>query len=156
MTLPTSKTIDPKEKRALCEVWQKTLAHFGIHRGISMLEELEIARALQKWDFDFVELALFGARHEQKNGDFDPAKYISVRRVLGKDARGQDKADYFANIGAVKRAEAHNGIEAKAARAAEAEKSETRVPGPEASAKIREIMQGLARPTGRDQDGEKK
>ena len=141
MSLPTSKTIDPKEKRALCEVWQKTLAHFGIHRGISMLEEIEITRALQKWDFDFVELALFGARHEQKNGDFDPAKYISIRRVLGKDARGQDKADYFANIGSQRRASQTNLAEQKRETSEVSEAD--RVPGPEAAARIREIANSL-------------
>lgn len=130
------------ELHACCQTWQKTLEHFGIHRGISPLEEIEIARSLQRWkNFDFVEHALYGAMFEEKTTCFDPAKHVSIRRVLGKDDQGQDRADKFANLGYQRRHIEKRTEEEKTKRAEEPGMTPT---GPnEAAAKIREIAQGV-------------
>jgi hypothetical protein len=83
--------------------WKKTLETLGIRRSINIREEMEIGRAVQKWGAEFVELALFGARHEPKTEHFDPRNFVSLRRIFGKDKQGHDLIDRFANLGSQKR-----------------------------------------------------
>lgn len=103
------------------------------------MEELEITRALQSQGFEIVELALFGARHEEKTQSFDPGKHVSIRRVLGKDAQGQSRIDKFANLGAQKRTQ----IAGYQQKCRETEASYVPVDGAVSAQKLKEIREGL-------------
>lgn len=63
------------------EIWRDTLKHFGINRD-GKLDEIEIARGIQRFNPDDVARALKGCRDEEKTDNFDPAKHLSIRRVL--------------------------------------------------------------------------
>jgi hypothetical protein len=134
---PAENPLSKKELRACKEQWLQTLRHFGIHRGISMLEEVEIAKAIQRHGYEMVELALFGARFEPRTPEFNPANYVGIGRVLTRDDEGRERVDRFANLGSQRR-KTHVPTVQSVAPA-----EESRVDGAEAAAKIKEIREGL-------------
>lgn len=81
----------------LKQTWQETMRHYGIERGISVVEESMMARWLGLTGFETVNLALKGARYEAKTDKFDPSKHLSITRVLDRA-----RIDKFANLGAQK------------------------------------------------------
>lgn len=95
--VPRGKGAISEQIASLRETWKETLKHFGIERGISIVEESLMGRFLQLCGFETVDLALRGARFEAKTERFDPANHVSIGRVL---QRG--RIDKFANLGAQK------------------------------------------------------
>lgn len=88
------------------EEYKKTLAFFGIRRGIRLFDETAIARAIVQHggDAEFVKLAIMGARVEKPNEKYNPAEYCSLGRILDPK-----KIERFANLGAM--TEEHQEIE---------------------------------------------
>lgn len=122
--------IEKEMIQSCVETWRVTLRSFGITRSLNPREEHEIGRAIQRWGVEMVELALFGARLEPKTEHFDPANYVCLRRVFGKDKHGSDLIENHANRGSKKR---RNEVPAKA----EDPKEETYVTDPN---RVREIL----------------
>ena len=119
--------------------WLGTLEHFGIKRALNPREELEIARNVQKYGAEYVELALYGARWEPKTETFDPKNFVSLRRVFGRDKQGFDLIDRFVNLGAPKR-QHENHERARMESQSTAEGVERTDP-----ARVREILAGAFR-----------
>lgn len=81
---------------AECELsWGKTLKRFGIERGPEEDRE-QIGRLIQRHGFDKTCRALLGAGFEEKSKDYDPAKHVSIYRLV----RDPAIFDKFANLGA--------------------------------------------------------
>jgi len=76
------------------EEWGTTLKHFGILKD-PRLDELTIARLIERYGCDQTLLALRGARFEPKSEKYDPAKYCSITRVAKPE-----KFSRFVNLGA--------------------------------------------------------
>lgn len=88
---PAAPPLADSAKRC-AEVWLKTLESKKQSRKLIPGEDVEIARAIKRWDAESVELALIGIRHETGSatpGGFDPAQHVSLNRVLdpGRFAR---------------------------------------------------------------------
>jgi 5-methylcytosine-specific restriction protein A len=82
---PATKPLSGGATRRCIETWQKTLEHYKQPRPLIPGEDVQIARAIQRWGKDAVELALIGIRHEKKSdspGGFDPSQHVSLNRVL--------------------------------------------------------------------------
>ncbi len=105
LTLPLSPVLTQKKEKeknenlrnslSVCSrTWIETLGHFKIQRPLNASEETEIIRAIQRWSVEYVDTALYGARFEPKNKDFDPKDHISLGRVLNKD-----RIEKFVNLG---------------------------------------------------------
>lgn len=75
--------------------WLETLSKWGCTRAMMPSETTEIGRAIQREGFDFVMLALKGAREEHPNGDFNPGDYLSLKRIFKPENFGR-----FVNLGA--------------------------------------------------------
>lgn len=84
--------------------WQKTREHFGISRPNNQRDEVEIAKAISRFGFDWVTLALLGARKQTKGKTFDPAQFVSLSIYLHPS-----RIERLVNIGAGK--EAAEGID---------------------------------------------
>jgi hypothetical protein len=79
-----------------CEkAWGKTLARFEIPRQ-PYLDREHIARLIQRHGFDKTCLALLGAGFEEKTKDYDPAKHVSIYRLVKNPAL----FDKFVSLGA--------------------------------------------------------
>lgn len=104
----TSETI------AKCKTtWLATLKAMGSTRtSIAPSEEQMIARAIQIHGFEWVELALFGARFEPATESFNPREYIDITRILLNDKQGKPRIQKFIEFG-VKGQAALNREEAK-------------------------------------------
>lgn len=77
--------------------WHETLDHFRCGRPKRTLipgEDLLIGRAIQRWGYKPVELALYGARFEPKDERFDPSKFVRLKRYLDPE-----NFDRFVNLG---------------------------------------------------------
>lgn len=64
------------------KAWAETRAHYGASEGILPTEELALGRAVQRWGGEAVELAIIGKRYETKDDRYDPAKNLSLSRIL--------------------------------------------------------------------------
>jgi len=62
-------------------IWSETLAHFGIKRGVSLLEETKIARAIQAMGPELVHDALVGVRFDGDE-NFDRSKQLKLDSIL--------------------------------------------------------------------------
>lgn len=104
--------------KACCNTWRETLAAFKQERGLTQCEEIEIARAIQKNGAEFVDLALYGARHEPSVNNWHAKDHVDITRVLLPDRDGKERIQKFVGYGAKHRqAEA----EAEAKKLADAE-----------------------------------
>lgn len=110
---PKLHPVTVEHKKLAFAVWMKTLETCGVPAEIAPHEEIEIGRAIQRWGFETVALALLGARHEPKTDKFDPKGHVSLRRVFGKDRNGQDRFGDFVNWGRRARAQAKAESEKK-------------------------------------------
>lgn len=89
--------MDLRQQTKVClDEYRKTLDHFRIKRGTRIFDELEIARAIAQWkgDYEFVRLAIVGARVERQSDRFNPAEFCSLARILDPK-----KIEKFANLG---------------------------------------------------------
>lgn len=77
-----SMQFKPGGLRDAIEVWIGTLEHFSVRRKLRVGEDLEIQRALNKHGDEEVSLALLGARHEEGNDGFNPARHLSLNRIF--------------------------------------------------------------------------
>lgn len=100
---PKTQPITQSTVRACCDTWIGTLEHFKIPRPLSPTEQFEIARAIQKWGAEFVDLALYGARFEPRFDGFKPEEHVSLARIFEKDKAGKFRFDKFVNWGAKRR-----------------------------------------------------
>ncbi len=119
--------------------WKETLEHFGISKD-PKLDEVQICRMIQSQGESQTELALLGARFEAKTSTFDPADYISIRRIAKPDV-----FDKLANLGAkemTRRRKAVDAAQAVALARAKVEepKAEEYTQDPE---RVRSILSGL-------------
>lgn len=85
--------------RISTQIWLRTLRKFGVVRGLLAAEELEIGRAVRGFGAGAVGLALLGASAEAKTQNYEPAKWVSLRRTLDPV-----KFERFVNLGAQERA----------------------------------------------------
>jgi len=81
------KVVDTKDQLlseygVLFEAWGETLKHFGCSSN-PLLDRYEIVRCAKRHGVEATKLALIGARFEPKSDRYDPAKFLSVKRVLG-------------------------------------------------------------------------
>lgn len=77
--------------------YKRTLNYFGIDRGLGQFEDLTLGRAIQKYGVEMVFQAVKGCRKEPVRKDFDPQKFLSLRRILD-----EQNIEWFANLGAMK------------------------------------------------------
>jgi|GEM_PF-3430608 len=96
------------------EAWLGTLDHFGAGRpGRTILpgEDTLIFRAIQRCQGVIpVELAIEGARYEPKDERFNPAKFLSLRRILNPD-----NLERFMNLAVQERHKQREAAERRAA-----------------------------------------
>ena len=81
-TVPT-QIQKPKEILELVAEWGRTLAHFQISKD-PRFDEVPIACLLRRHGFEKTRLSLIGQRYEAKTDSFDPAKNLSVSRLMSK------------------------------------------------------------------------
>lgn len=92
-----SQPLNAEGIKICTETWHETLDHFRCGRPNRTLipgEDVQIARAIQRWGAKPVELALFGARFEPKDDRFDPSKFVRLKRYLDPE-----HFDRFVNLG---------------------------------------------------------
>ncbi len=91
-----SKTTHTSEEMEECKgTWIKTLKHFGMTREILATEEIQIARAIQRFgNARSVSMALVGPRAQPKDDRFNPADFLSLDRILRND-----KFNMYLNLG---------------------------------------------------------
>jgi len=79
------------------EEWKFTLTHFGVDRELKQFDEDRIARAVQRYGYEWVSLAFQGARKQQKSAKWDPSQFVSLTSYLDPN-----KIERLVNIGAGK------------------------------------------------------
>lgn len=77
---PTS-TLGVETKQAVT-AWSWVLGRFKAPRKLIPGEDATIARQIQEKGLEAVLLAFKGALNEPKTRDFDPAKFVSLRRIF--------------------------------------------------------------------------
>src|ERR1700686_2397813 len=75
--------------------WQSVLQRFGAIRSIGPYEELDLARAIQRFGSEHVLLALLGAENDPSSETYHPGDFLSLKRILDPE-----KFERFVNIGA--------------------------------------------------------
>jgi len=85
----------------LLRVWQETLDHFRIPKQ-ARLEEISIAKLLQRVGFEAARTVLIGQRYEQEYPNFKPSEGASVSRILTayQDPRRRQIFDNLMTLGA--------------------------------------------------------
>lgn len=93
--------LEKSQIEACGKTWLATLEHLGVKRSrITPVEEMDIARGIQQYGVEYVELVLFGSRLENKSDDFDPGKHASTRRSLfSKNKQGEPFHQKFHSLG---------------------------------------------------------
>lgn len=71
-----------KNLAKLCDQWQQILSFFGASRSVFDWEAAEIGRAVQIYGAEAINLAFLGVKTEKKTERFDPAQYLSLKRVF--------------------------------------------------------------------------
>ena len=83
---PTSGGVVGDLKSQIAEAgkeWETTLRHFEIKSGnLSEAEEITLARVIKREGLENTVLAIRGATLEQGTDRFDPAKHLSLMRIL--------------------------------------------------------------------------
>lgn len=75
-------------------VWKQTLKSFGKLRELNPSEQTQIARAIQRYGYDYVSRALLGAKNEPKSEKYNPKDHVSLQRTLDPQ-----KIEKFVNWG---------------------------------------------------------
>lgn len=114
----------------LFESWKNTLKHFGINRGLMLVEHTLIGRLVQMHGVDPVNLALIGAKYDPAFDGYDPRKNVSLTRL--EDRKTFQK---FVNLGAQNKPQ-KNSSEIR--RDKEKEMDEIIMPDPK---RVRELLQ---------------
>lgn len=88
---------DLKAKIAeILEEYRRTLEHFGIARKFHQFDDLIVGRFIGQYggDVEYIKTAIIGARSEPVTERFNPAKFLTLNRIL--DAR---KIERFVTLG---------------------------------------------------------
>jgi hypothetical protein len=87
------------------EVYSASLTKLGIPpKRISPANEMSLARAINYSGYDDVRDALEGVRYEERSGDFDPKKHISLDYCLHRNSKtGRMNLERLGNIARMKR-----------------------------------------------------
>jgi hypothetical protein len=64
------------------DAWRDVLRKFGADRPIMETEKLSIARMIQQHGKEFVILSLLGAKYEPASEGFNPARFLSLKRIF--------------------------------------------------------------------------
>lgn len=85
-----------KEVKKALQEYQKTLEHFNVRRKPTFFDDDIILRAMRTYGVEMVQLAIVGSRKEAGFDRFDPANFVSLRRILS-----EKHIERFANLGAM-------------------------------------------------------
>jgi hypothetical protein len=81
------------------EAWGKTLDRYGIEKD-ARFDQTNILKLIDKYGLEQTKLALRGAGFEEKSADYDPAKHVSINRLLVNPKVFEN----FVNLGAQNKA----------------------------------------------------
>lgn len=81
---------------SLVEEWGRTLKFYQNPKD-PRFDEILLARLVEAHGFEKARAALAGFRGETKNGDYDPAKFLGIQRLLDGDKK--NSVDRLVNLG---------------------------------------------------------